>query len=93
MSLIRRAWFAVAVARKKINLDHARMEFRDLRARAQQELGPKFDILTFHDEMLDGGTLPLDRLDARRIIGSRSKERNELAGISEAALGSEKKDS
>ena len=30
-----------------------------------QELGPKFDIRTFHDEMLNGGVLPLDLLDAR----------------------------
>jgi hypothetical protein len=30
-----------------------------------QELEPKFDIRTFHDEMLNGGILPLDLLDAR----------------------------
>jgi len=41
------------------------LKFRELRIRAQKELGAKFDIKTFHDEMLDGGTLPLDLLDAR----------------------------
>jgi uncharacterized protein (DUF885 family) len=41
------------------------LKFRELRVRAQKELGAKFDIKTFHDEMLDGGTLPLDLLDAR----------------------------
>jgi uncharacterized protein (DUF885 family) len=41
------------------------LKFRELRERAQKELGPKFDIPKFHDEMLDGGTLPLDLLDAR----------------------------
>ncbi len=41
------------------------LKFRELRERAQQELGPKFDIRKFHDEMLDGGTLPLDMLEAR----------------------------
>ncbi len=41
------------------------LKFRELRDRAQQELGPKFDLRKFHDEMLDGGTLPLDLLDAR----------------------------
>jgi uncharacterized protein (DUF885 family) len=41
------------------------LKFRELRERAQKELGPKFDLRTFHDEMLDGGTLPLDMLDAR----------------------------
>ncbi len=41
------------------------LKIRELRERAQKELGPKFDIRTFHDEMLDGGTLPLDLLEAR----------------------------
>jgi uncharacterized protein (DUF885 family) len=41
------------------------LKFRELRGRAQKELGPKFDIRSFHDEMLDGGALPLDFLDAR----------------------------
>ncbi len=41
------------------------LKIRELRDRAQKELGPKFDLRKFHDEMLDGGTLPLDMLDAR----------------------------
>jgi uncharacterized protein (DUF885 family) len=41
------------------------LKFRELRDRAHKELGPKFDLRRFHDEMLDGGTLPLDLLDAR----------------------------
>ena len=41
------------------------LKFRELRARAQAELGPKFDVRTFHDEMLNGGVLPLGMLDAR----------------------------
>lgn len=41
------------------------LKFRELRERARTELGPKFDIRKFHDEMLDGGTLPLDMLEAR----------------------------
>ncbi len=41
------------------------LKFRELRDRAQKELGPKFDLRKFHDEMLNGGTLPLDMLDAR----------------------------
>jgi uncharacterized protein (DUF885 family) len=41
------------------------LKFRELRDRAEKELGPKFDLRKFHDEMLDGGTLPLDLLDAR----------------------------
>ena len=41
------------------------LKIRELRERAQKELGPKFDIRKFHDEMLDGGALPLDMLQAR----------------------------
>ena len=54
------AWPAQALSYKL-----GQLKFRELRDRAQKELGPKFDIRTFHDEMLDGGTLPLDLLDAR----------------------------
>lgn len=41
------------------------LKFRELRERAQKELGTKFDLRKFHDEMLNGGTLPLDLLEAR----------------------------
>lgn len=41
------------------------LKIRELRQRAQKELGSKFDIRKFHDEILDGGTLPLDMLEAR----------------------------
>lgn len=41
------------------------LKIRELRDRAQKELGPKFNIRKFHDEILDGGTLPLDLLEAR----------------------------
>jgi uncharacterized protein (DUF885 family) len=54
------SWPAQALAYKL-----GQLKFRELRARAQQELGPKFDIRSFHDEMLSGGVLPLDLLDAR----------------------------
>jgi len=41
------------------------LKFRELRERAQKELGVKFDLRKFHDEMLNGGSMPLDLLDAR----------------------------
>jgi len=41
------------------------LKFLELRERARKELGAKFDIRTFHDEMLNGGSLPLDLLEAR----------------------------
>jgi uncharacterized protein (DUF885 family) len=41
------------------------LKIRELRDRAQKKLGAKFELRKFHDEMLDGGTLPLDLLDVR----------------------------
>jgi uncharacterized protein (DUF885 family) len=41
------------------------LKIRELRERARQQLGAKFDLKTFHDEILSGGALPLDMLDAR----------------------------
>jgi uncharacterized protein (DUF885 family) len=54
------AWPAQALSYKL-----GQLKFRELRERAQKELGAKFDIRSFHDEMLNGGVLPLDLLDAR----------------------------
>jgi uncharacterized protein (DUF885 family) len=41
------------------------LKFLELRERARKELGPKFDLRKFHDEMLNGGSLPLDLLEER----------------------------
>jgi len=54
------AWPAQALSYKL-----GQLKFRVLRERAKKELGPKFDIRAFHDEMLNGGTLPLDLLESR----------------------------
>jgi uncharacterized protein (DUF885 family) len=54
------SWPAQALSYK-----FGQLKIRELRERAQKELGPKFDIRAFHDEILDGGTLPLDMLEAR----------------------------
>jgi len=54
------AWPAQALSYKL-----GQLKLRELRDRAQKELGSKFDIRAFHDKMLDGGTLPLDLLEAR----------------------------
>jgi uncharacterized protein (DUF885 family) len=46
----------------------------ELRKRAEKALGPKFDVKTFHDEVLKDGAVPLDVLDAkieRWIAGKR----------------------
>ncbi|MGB6677721.1 MAG: DUF885 domain-containing protein [Terriglobales bacterium] len=50
-----------------------KLKILDLRDRAKQQLGPHFDIRAFHDEILGGGSLPLDMLEARvdNWIGSQ----------------------
>jgi uncharacterized protein (DUF885 family) len=54
------AWPAQACSYKL-----GQLKILELRERARKELGHKFDIRTFHDEILSGGGLPLDMLDAR----------------------------
>jgi len=54
------AWPAQALSYKL-----GQLKFRELRERAQRELGPTFDLRRFHDEMLSGGAMPLDLLDMR----------------------------
>jgi len=41
------------------------LKILELRKRAQDQLGERFDIRAFHDQILGGGALPLDVLDAR----------------------------
>jgi uncharacterized protein (DUF885 family) len=41
------------------------MKISELRARAEKELGPKFDVRRFHTAVLGDGPLPLDVLEAR----------------------------
>jgi prolyl oligopeptidase len=41
------------------------LKILQLRERAETELGDKFDIRAFHDELLGAGALPLDLLEQR----------------------------
>jgi uncharacterized protein (DUF885 family) len=54
------AWPAQALSYKM-----GQMKILELRARAQKELGAKFDLRAFHDAVLDQGPLPLDMLEAK----------------------------
>jgi uncharacterized protein (DUF885 family) len=54
------AWPAQALGYKM-----GQLKILELRAKAQKELGRKFDLRSFHDQVLDSGALPLDVLDER----------------------------
>jgi len=54
------AWPGQALAYKM-----GQLKIRELRERAKKQLGARFDIKAFHDEILDAGALPLDLLEAR----------------------------
>ena len=54
------AWPAQALGYKL-----GQLEILKLRASAENQLGNHYDIRKFHDEVLDGGALPLDVLDQR----------------------------
>ena len=49
------------------------LKLRELRRRAEQALGPRFDVREFHDRILGGGTVTLPILDARIDSWIRSK--------------------
>ena len=54
------AWPGQALAYKM-----GQLTIRKLRETAKAQLGDKFDIKAFHDEILDGGAMPLDLLQER----------------------------
>ena len=54
------AWPGQALAYKI-----GQLKISELRERTQKQLGSGYDVKSFHDEILNGGALPLDVLDTR----------------------------
>ena len=54
------AWPSQALAYKI-----GQLKILELRDHAKKELGDKFDIKAFHDQVIDAGAMPLDSLEAR----------------------------
>ena len=55
----------IAIPAQALAYKLGQLKILELRTRAEKELGPQYDIRAFHDEILNGGALPLDVLDAR----------------------------
>jgi uncharacterized protein (DUF885 family) len=51
------------------------LEIRRLREQAQTQLGSHYDVRAFHDEILNGGALPLDIMD-QRVNGWIAAQKN-----------------
>ncbi|MEP7072048.1 MAG: DUF885 domain-containing protein [Verrucomicrobiota bacterium] len=62
------AWPGQALAYKM-----GQLTIRKLREEAKAELGSKFDLKAFHDELLNGGAMPLDLLQERVHAWIRSQ--------------------
>ena len=52
------------------------LKILELRERARKELGKRFDMREFHDEILGSGVLPLDVLEARIGEWIKAKKNN-----------------
>lgn len=55
----------IAIPAQALAYKMGQLKILELRELAKQELGDRFDIKTFHDMILNAGTLPLNILDAR----------------------------
>jgi uncharacterized protein (DUF885 family) len=55
----------IAMPSQALGYKVGQLKFLELKAKAQQALGDRFDIRSFHDQLLESGALPLDLLEQR----------------------------
>ncbi|MFD1468885.1 DUF885 domain-containing protein [Hymenobacter caeli] len=55
----------MAIPGQALGYKTGQLKISELRARYEKQLGPKFNLRAFHDEILDGGAMPLAVLEKR----------------------------
>jgi uncharacterized protein (DUF885 family) len=55
----------MAIPGQALSYKIGQLKIRELRAKAEKELGTKFKIAEFHDQVLETGTIPLKLLEAK----------------------------
>jgi uncharacterized protein (DUF885 family) len=55
----------VAIPGQALSYKLGELKIRELRLRAEQELGERFELRAFHDQILLGGSMPLTILEQR----------------------------
>jgi uncharacterized protein (DUF885 family) len=68
----------IAMPAQALGYKVGQLKLLELKAKAQQALGDRFDIRAFHDQLLDSGALPLDLLEQRidTWIAAEQKQKN-----------------
>jgi uncharacterized protein (DUF885 family) len=74
------AWPGQALAYKM-----GQLTILKLRDEAKRQLGEKFDLKAFHDEILNGGAMPLDLLQERVEAWIKDQKLNGATGASDMA--------
>ena len=74
------AWPGQALAYKM-----GQLTILKLRDEAKTQLGDEFDLKAFHDEILNGGAMPLDLLKERMDAWIKSQKLNGATGVSDMA--------
>jgi uncharacterized protein (DUF885 family) len=80
----------IAVPGQALGYKLGQLEILKLRLQAQEQLGAKYDVRAFHDEILNGGALPLDVLDDR---GSEIRAKPTRCVITAAVIWERNRDS
>ena len=55
----------MAIPGQALSYKIGQLKILELRAKAEQELGDNFDIKSFHNEILESGSLPLALLEEK----------------------------